>query len=279
MRQRLFLESTNHKPREPLAGRHFPRLRTELEDATRQRKEAEAAAPDLEAATAVLERARSIVKRADEDRQSIRLELGKLDTSIGIHAGEAVDEDLTDIDIRLEAARTALHGLKFEVAVLRKLSVALEMARASARNLYVEPVMKETRNLSCGLFWPEAELRLDPETLLPTALVRTGTEEHFDILSGGTQEQIALLVRLAFARMFAKDRRTGAGHPRRRDRPHGRRPHRADVRCVDHAKPTISRSSCSPVVKKPFVIWEDAASISCLQHELQTSDEMKISPR
>ena len=185
------------------------RLRTELEDATRRRKEAEAAAPDLEAAAAVLERARSIVKRADEDRQSIRLELGKLDTSIGIHAGEAVDEDLTDIDIRLEAARTALHGLKFEVAVLKKLSVALEMARASARNLYVEPVMKELVPL-LRLFWPEAELRLDPETLLPTALVRTGTEEHFDILSGGTQEQIALLVRLAFARMLAK---TGAPAP------------------------------------------------------------------
>ena len=179
------------------------RLRTELEDATRRRKEVEAAAPDLEAAAAVLERARSIVKRADEDRQSIRLELGKLDTSIGIHAGEAVDEDLNDIDIRLEAARTALNGIKFEVAVLKKLRVALETARASARNLYVEPVAKELVPL-LRLFWPEAELRLDSETLLPTSLVRTGTEEHFDILSGGTQEQIALLVRLAFARLLAK---------------------------------------------------------------------------
>ena len=34
--------------------------------------------------------------------------------------------------------------------------------------------------------------------------MRAGTEEDFDILSGGTQEQIALLVRLAFARMLAK---------------------------------------------------------------------------
>ena len=38
--------------------------------------------------------------------------------------------------------------------------------------------------------------------------MRAGTEEDFDILSGGTQEQIALLVRLAFARMLAK-----AGRP------------------------------------------------------------------
>ena len=179
------------------------RLRTELGDAIRRSEEVEASAPDLEAAATALERARSIVGRAEGERQRIRLELGKLDTSIGIQAGEAVDEELADIDARLEAARTALGDLDFEVAVLKKLGAALEKARASARDRYVEPVMTELVPL-LRLFWPEAELRFDPETLLPTALVRAGTEEDFDILSGGTQEQIALLVRLAFARMLAK---------------------------------------------------------------------------
>ena len=179
------------------------RLRTELGDAIRRSEEVEAAAPDLEAAATALERARSIIERAEEERQRIRLELGKLDTSIGIQAGEAVDEELADIDVRLEATQTALDGLEFEVAVLKKLGAALEKARASARDRYVEPVMTELVPL-LRLFWPEAELRFDPETLLPTALVRAGTEEDFDILSSGTQEQIALLVRLAFARMLAK---------------------------------------------------------------------------
>ena len=179
------------------------RLRIELEDAIRRSEEVEAAAPDMEAAATARERARSIVERAKEEQQRIRLELGKLDTSIDIQAGEAVDEELADIDVRLEAAETALAGLEFEVAVLKKLGAALESARASARDRYVEPVMTELVPL-LRLFWPEAELRLDPETLLPTALVRAGTEEDFDILSGGTQEQIALLVRLAFARMLAK---------------------------------------------------------------------------
>ena len=178
------------------------RLRTELEDAIHRREEVEAAAPDLEAAATALERARSIVERSEEERQRIRLELGKLDTSISIQAGEAVDEELADIDVRLEAAQAAFAGLEFEVAVLKKLGAALEKARASARDRYVEPVMTELVPL-LRLFWPEAELRFDPETLLPTALVRAGTEEDFDILSGGTQEQIALLVRLAFARMLA----------------------------------------------------------------------------
>ncbi|MDE0380494.1 MAG: AAA family ATPase [Rhodospirillales bacterium] len=178
-------------------------LRTELGDAVRRREDIEASAPDLEAAATALERARSIVERAGEERQRIRLELGKLDTSIGIQAGEAVDEELADIDSRLEAAQAALASLDFEVAVLKKLGAALEKARASARDRYVEPVMTELVPL-LRLFWPEAELRFDPESLLPTALVRAGTEEDFDILSGGTQEQIALLVRLAFARMLAR---------------------------------------------------------------------------
>ena len=185
------------------------RHRTGLEDAIQRREEAEAEAPELEAAATALERARSIVERADEDRQRIRLELGKLDTAIAIHAGEAVDEELADTDVRLEAAQNALSGLEFEVAVLKKLDVALEIARASARDRYVEPVMKELVPL-LRLFWPEAKLHFDPETLVPTALVRAGTEEDFDILSGGTQEQIALLVRLAFARMLAK---TGSNAP------------------------------------------------------------------
>ena len=90
------------------------RLRAELADATRLREVVAAAAPDLELAAVTLERARSIVQRADEGRQRLRLELRELDTSIGIQAGEAVDEELADIDVRLEAALTALAGLEFE---------------------------------------------------------------------------------------------------------------------------------------------------------------------
>ena len=60
------------------------------------------------------------------------------------------------------------------------------------------------------LLWADAELRFDGESLLPTALVRGGQEEEIGVLSGGTQEQIALLVRLAFARLLA---RTGRHAP------------------------------------------------------------------
>ena len=172
-------------------------------EATRRREGIAAMAPDLDAAQAVLERAQSIMGRAEEDRQRIRVELGKLDTMINLLAGKAVEEELSDVIIRVDDAERVLDELKFEIAVLTKLEGALESARASARDRYVEPVLAELEPL-VRVLWPEAALRLDAEEVLPTALERAGTVEEFEVLSGGTREQIALLVRLAFARMLAR---------------------------------------------------------------------------
>ena len=178
-------------------------LRAAHDEAKRRSEALAAKVPDLEAAEAKLERANGIAKRAGEEQQRIRVELGKLDATIDFRAGEAVEEELSDVAVRLEAAEGALDELDFEIAVLQELKSALEGARESARDRYVEPVLKELKPL-LGLLWPEAELRFDADEVLPAALERGGMEEDFDVLSGGTQEQIALLVRLAFARMLAR---------------------------------------------------------------------------
>ena len=178
-------------------------LTLEHEKAARRREEIAAKVPNLGAIQATLERARSIVSRADADRQRIRVELGKLDTKIDMRAGEAVEEELSDVVVRLDDAERALDELQFEITVLQKLDEALEGARATARDRYVEPVLVELEPL-VRLLWPEAELHFDAEALLPAALHRAGTQEEFEVLSGGTQEQIALIVRLAFARMLAR---------------------------------------------------------------------------
>jgi uncharacterized protein YhaN len=160
-------------------------------------------APDLAGAEASFKRADSILRRAEEDRQRLRIELGKLDVAITMRAGEAVEEELADTETRLEDARKRLQALEFEVAVLQRLKTALEEARAAARDRYVEPVKKELVPL-LRLLWEDSELQFDAEDVLPTSLVRNGEAEDFSVLSGGTKEQIALLVRLAFARMLAR---------------------------------------------------------------------------
>lgn len=166
-------------------------------------------APDLGQAEAALARAASVASGAERDIATLSEERAGLDREIDLRSGEGVAEDLADVSTRLAAAQGQRDRLLFEVAVLKDLIAALESARDMARERYFAPVMAELKPL-LRLLWPDAELKFDGDSLLPTALIRNGQEEDIGILSGGTQEQIALFVRLAFARLLA---RTGRHAP------------------------------------------------------------------
>ncbi|PVA05373.1 AAA family ATPase [Thalassorhabdomicrobium marinisediminis] len=166
-------------------------------------------APDLAATKAALDRAESIVARATEDIARLKPLLARLDERISRSSGDAVEERLAEADQQLEAAQANLARVEREVAVLTRLEQALEAARNEARERYFTPIAKELKPL-LHLLWPEAELTWGEESLLPDTLTRNGVTEPIDVLSGGTQEQVALLVRLAFARMLSA---SGRGAP------------------------------------------------------------------
>ncbi len=159
-------------------------------------------APDLAATKSTLTRAESVDARAREEIARLKPSLARLDERISRSSGDAVEERLAEAEQELEAARATLARIEHDVAVLTRLENALESARNEARERYFAPIAKELRPL-LHLLWPEAELTWGEESLLPDALIRNGQEEPIDILSGGTQEQVALLVRLAFARMLS----------------------------------------------------------------------------
>ncbi|MGA1269851.1 MAG: ATP-binding protein, partial [Gemmobacter sp.] len=75
-------------------------------------------------------------------------------------------------------------------------------ARTRARDTYFAPVLRELLPL-LAILHPGASLSIDDESLLPATLTRNGQAEALGILSGGTREQVAILTRLAFARLFA----------------------------------------------------------------------------
>jgi len=160
------------------------------------------AAPDLASAEATLARAQSALTATEERLKRIDRRLAELDTLIALRAGEGVEEDLAEVRDQLAEARVRLERYSFERDVLELLQSELDAARTSAREHYFEPVTRELRPL-LHVLWPEAELTFDDETILPTALTRDGQQESLEDLSGGTREQIALLVRLAFARLLA----------------------------------------------------------------------------
>ncbi len=164
-------------------------------------------APDPANARAALTRAESVETRARDETARLKLLLARLEERIGRSSGEAVEERLAETTEKLTSAREALARIEHEVAVLRRLEQALETARNEARDRYFAPIARELKPL-LHLLWPDAELTWGEESLLPDALLRDGQSEPVDILSGGTQEQVALLVRLAFARMLSHAGRT-----------------------------------------------------------------------
>lgn len=165
--------------------------------------EIRAAAPDISATEATLKRAQSVNDAARQRIDELRPKIAALNERIAGNAGEAVEERLQEAEEKLEIARSHHAFVVREVKVLQRLQTALEAARSEARDRYFEPIAGELRPL-LQLLWPESELNWADDTLLPQSLIRKGQEESIDILSGGTQEQIAFLVRLAFARLLSK---------------------------------------------------------------------------
>jgi chromosome segregation ATPase len=181
---------------------------TKKADATREQAEVELkeirdTAPDIAATEATLKRVQSVVDAARDRIDALRPTIAALTERISGNAGEAVEEQLQEADEKLEVAREHLGRVEREVKVLQRLQGALDGARSEARDRYFEPIAAELRPLM-HLLWPDAELNWADDSLLPQSLTRNGQVESVDVLSGGTQEQIAFLVRLAFARLLAK---------------------------------------------------------------------------
>jgi DNA repair exonuclease SbcCD ATPase subunit len=165
-----------------------------------------AAAPDLATAEAALARAKGAVDQARQGEAAARADLAGLNATISALADEGIEERLAELaGARLEAeARAARY--EAEVRALTRLRRALEEARSRARDSYFGPVLRELQPL-LAILHPGAVLSIDDGSLLPATLTRNGQAEALDILSGGTREQVAILTRLAFARLFAQSGR------------------------------------------------------------------------
>ena len=159
-------------------------------------------APDLATVEARVARATGAVDQAAREEASAREELASLNATISALAEEGIEERLAVLagaraEIEARAAR-----YEAEVRALIRLKRALEDARTKARDAYFGPVLRELQPL-LSILSPGAHLTIDDGSLLPATLTRNGQEEPLEILSGGTREQVAILTRLAFARLFA----------------------------------------------------------------------------
>lgn len=187
---------------ERLAAEH---AETNLDWQATQRQVEELAARriDLAAAEARQLRLRSVMDAAREEITRLREEAAGLDGRIQTRTETAIEEAWQETRDRLAQAQRRTAVLAREVAILTRLRGALEAARSQARDHYFAPVLQELRPL-LGLLFDDASVTFDEDTLLPRSVLRNGLDEQVGVLSGGMREQLAILTRLAFARLLAK---------------------------------------------------------------------------
>jgi DNA repair exonuclease SbcCD ATPase subunit len=184
---------------------------------------ARSALSEQERATAGLEG-----QRSDETLPQLEARIGRLDKALQDRRDKraALKEKIAGLRSRVEAAEAAgldeaiaekgrelvlceeeRQRLDREVKVLDLLLTTLRNAEHEAKERYLSPVLRRVRPY-LQLLFPRADIRID-ENLQITGVVReAGYEEAFNHLSMGTQEQIAVLIRLAFAEMLVEQ-----GHP------------------------------------------------------------------
>jgi len=160
--------------------------------------------PQLEARISRLETA--LQERRDK-RSDIREKVVGLQSHIealeGVGLGEALQQKAREVEL----ADDQLQRYDREVAVLSLLLSTLRSAETEAKERYLSPVLKRVRPY-LQLLFPGAEISIDENLHIVGVVRENGHEESFEHLSMGTQEQIAVLVRLAFAEMLVEQ-----GHP------------------------------------------------------------------
>ena len=159
------------------------------------------AAAALEAMQTACATAEAAARTADAELARIRMEAARLEGALT----EARDEDVaTRAELLAQAVeRLQVDVRRFEedVAALQLLDGCLAEEEARTRAEFLTPVMTRLGPYLATLF-PNAQIAFD-QSFAPAGLERNRVAEPLEHISDGTQEQIAVLVRLAFARLFA----------------------------------------------------------------------------
>jgi uncharacterized protein YhaN len=137
---------------------------------------------------------------------NLGIEVTRLTALIEANEGAGVEEMLLAAEAERDRLTRAVAEFEKEAAVLKLLSETLEVAEGEAKTRYLTPVISRVEPY-LKMLLPGADIVLDQDLRI-AAIQRAGQREDFDVLSGGTKEQLAVLTRLAFAELLL-----GQGRP------------------------------------------------------------------
>jgi energy-coupling factor transporter ATP-binding protein EcfA2 len=168
-------------------------------------------APDEARLTALERSAREAeAAKAEAERRSTEFsrDEARLEGELAADRADDVAATLAEASEALIAAERDLAAIKDEVGAAQLLARELETADSAARDRYTGPIMARLKPY-LDLVFPELRARFGGDLALD-AVQRGGASEDVARLSHGTQEQLAVLVRLGLARLMCQ---TGGGMP------------------------------------------------------------------
>lgn len=166
-----------------------------VEDALR-----DASAHDVAAITRKIELIDARVRTAGETRTRLETDIARLEGTIESEGGLGLADRTAAASEEVEAARFALQRITDEAQTLKVLRSTLDAARNETSAKFVGPVAARAKRHIERLL-PGCELTFS-EDLGLESVNRAGVNESCASLSRGTQEQLAVLTRIAFADML-----------------------------------------------------------------------------
>ncbi|GBR00480.1 AAA family ATPase [Acetobacter oeni] len=140
------------------------------------------------------------VRTARETCRKLETEIAKLEGTIESEGGKGLAGREAAAREAVEAARAALHRVTEDAETIKLLRNTLEDARRETSARFTGPVAERMKQTISRLM-PGSDLSFSEDLALDT-LIRGDTSEDCTTLSRGTQEQLAILTRIAFADML-----------------------------------------------------------------------------
>ena len=158
-------------------------------------------AAEIERREARCQRLQQALENRKNDLIALEREIGRVTGQIQTAGGDGIGEALATAQEKRALAERELARIEERIATLKLLRDTIAGCLTEGRDHYYEPVRRHLRPYLNDLF-PGSELELGDDFAITG--IRRDRAEAFTRLSDGTQEQIAVLVRLAMASMLSE---------------------------------------------------------------------------
>lgn len=173
----------------------------ERADAARTELGPQKPSESLEHLALEIEQRRQAINTRNRRRGELEVGIERRRARIQVLAGEGIDERLGEAERRHAELERERAKYQRDAEVLTLLRDTLVDAERSAKERYLRPLTARIQPYLQALL-PGAEVTIDQSFGIAAVRRSTAGAEAFDQLSDGTQEQIAVLTRLAFAEML-----------------------------------------------------------------------------